>query len=124
MALQLDLRTHEESLERLRDLQRKIRSGLIPGSEIDKQTIRFAEQYLKHVREVVVSNALRWELPHVTTEGEGEVSLEWWQNDKVLTLFIDSPEQVGYLKAWGPHIWREMEEGANPTDQELLNLWC
>jgi len=113
----------DEFSERLRGLLQKIQGGLIPASEIDRHTVELAKQFTRRIYSIIVKNELTWETPHVATDGEGEVSLEWWHRRKALTIFIDPSGQIEYLKAWGPHIWREMEDGTNPADEELLNLW-
>ena len=113
----------DEFLESVRSLPQWIHSSPILVSEIDQQTIKFAEQFIKHLYDLILTNGLTWLSPHVGTDGAGEVSFEWWRNQNVLTIFVNPSGQIEYLKAWGPHIWREMEEGDSPTDQELLNLW-
>jgi hypothetical protein len=119
-----------ESRSKLLDLIRalhlfaeNVRDSLLPGNEMDDKTVKAAEAFLIRLYHLIVDSSSRWTSPHIATDGEGGISLEWWQNGKALTVFVCSSGAIEYLKAWGPHIWNDMEEGENPIDHELLGLW-
>lgn len=110
-------------LARLRVLPLKILDGLIPASPINEQTVQYAEQFLNRIYHLTSSYSLEWVAPHISTEGEGEVTFEWWHDGRVVTFFVNPSGDIEYLCAWGPHIWDEMEERENPSDTELKDLW-
>ena len=68
---------------------------------------------------------MRWAEPHIGSNERGQVTLEWWQDTRTLTLFVRSEEQVDYLKAWGSHIENEMEDGevSRLADFAALSRW-
>lgn len=64
-----------------------------------------------------------WQPVHVSSDAEGGISFEWWNEDRTLTLFTHPDQSTSYLFAWGLNIWTEMETGENPDDSLLLSLW-
>ncbi len=68
---------------------------------------------------------LRWEEPHVGVNEKGQITLEWWQDERSLTIFIRSEDQIDYLKAWGTDIESEMEDGTlyRLADFALVSRW-
>ena len=72
-----------------------------------------------------LARELRWEEPHVGVNENGQITLEWWQGDRSLTVFVRSEDQVDYLKAWGKDIVAEMEEGElnRLSDFATLSRW-
>ncbi|MBS0352253.1 MAG: hypothetical protein JSR33_13930 [Proteobacteria bacterium] len=63
--------------------------------------------------------------PNITANSEGDVVLEWWFNEKKLTIYITS-EQISYIKVAGERI-EDMEDGLlvpqNPNQLEDLFFW-
>lgn len=107
----------------LYDLPRKILENSIQVEPIEQPTLQYAEQFLRHHHQLILGSNLAWKIPHFATEGEGEVTLEWWNNGKVLTIFVNTSGHIEYLRAWGPNIWNDMEDSEDPTDGVLSNLW-
>ena len=52
-----------------------------------------------------------WSEPHIVSNEHGQITLEWWQGPRTLTVFIRTEDQVDYLKSWGSDIESEMEDG-------------
>lgn len=91
-----------------------------------------APSLLAEAREVLallhagaLARGLRWENPHVGVNERGQITLEWRQGERSLTVFVRSEEQVDYLKAWGSHIEKEMEDGelSRLADFASLSQW-
>ena len=63
-----------------------------------------------------------WSTPLVTASEDGEILFEWWRDPKRLSVYIT---ELGaeYIKAWGPHILNEMEEGPADTSKIRRGLW-
>lgn len=57
-----------------------------------------------------MSADLGWVHPHVSSNEYGEISFEWWNGEKKLTLYI-APTQVHYVCSWGPDINANMDAG-------------
>lgn len=66
---------------------------------------------------------MSWPAPHISLDENEGITFEWWRNHKVLTLFVTPAGTIEWLKAWGPNMWTEMEDGESPTNDELLALF-
>lgn len=63
-----------------------------------------------------------WVRPNVTASGEGEVVFGWRRGPKRLTIYIGEKD-IEYVRAWGPDINKDMDDGdANLTDTRQ-SLW-
>jgi hypothetical protein len=85
-------------------------------------TVEVTHRFLVDFHHTIVEHGLTWKHPHISVEDEQTIALEWWGHDKVLTLFVSS-DKVEFLKTWGPHLWNEMDEGENPSSDQLIALW-
>jgi hypothetical protein len=63
-----------------------------------------------------------WVQPHVGANEVGDITFEWWNKNRKLTLYISSNE-VDYIKVWGADIDTEMEDGKLDSDIEFAALW-
>jgi hypothetical protein len=88
-----------------------------------------AHQIIARTREVLallsagaLAHGLHWASPHISSNERGEVTLEWWQDNRSLTLFIRDENQVDFLKAWGYHIEDDMEDGELQTLADFIAL--
>lgn len=52
-----------------------------------------------------------WDNPLVGADSEGNVTLEWWCDERYLTLTI-TDESVDFLRTWGEDTGRDMDDGA------------
>ena len=51
-----------------------------------------------------------WIDPRAGLDESGDVVLEWWRDDRKLTIYVQ-PDSVEYIKSWGPDIENQMESG-------------
>ena len=52
-----------------------------------------------------------WSTPHITTTLQGEVVLEWWKDNRKLTVYLHQDERE-FIKVWGADMETEMESGS------------
>lgn len=64
---------------------------------------------------------LEWTVPHVGLNEAGEVSFEWWNGSKKLTLYV-GPTSIHYVSSWGPHIEEEMDAG-ELSEHGFVSKW-
>ncbi len=64
-----------------------------------------------------------WHNPHVAADEDGDVVFEWWNNDKVLTVYVSGGE-ARYVKGWGHNIETDMEDGEAATSERRRKLWA
>lgn len=105
------------------ELPEIIRSTSMPADPIKTATLLTANQFITRFVNIMTRYEQVYTPPHVSTEGKGEVSFEWWRNEKILTFIVETDGEITCLKVWGVDIWEEMEETSNPTDNELIDLW-
>lgn len=55
-------------------------------------------------------------------EYQSEVRVAWYNREKTLTLFFGENE-ASYLKAWGPSVINDMEDGNIESSEQLLELY-
>jgi hypothetical protein len=63
-----------------------------------------------------------WTEPHVTSNEEGNVTFEWWNKDKKLTVYL-SQHDAWYIKVWGPDVVSEMSDGTAQSSEERQDIW-
>lgn len=90
-----------------------------------KALITEAREAMALLHAGTLARGLRWEEPHVGVNEKGQITLEWWQDERSLTIFIRSEDQMDYLKAWGTDIESEMEDGTlhRLADFALVSRW-
>lgn len=88
-------------------------------------TIKNAHLFLTNLHQLLLNAGLTWHDPHISTEGHGEITLEWWkyEREQCLIFYIEPSGEISYIRAWGPHIYEQMEDGTNPNPSILLSLW-
>ena len=62
-----------------------------------------------------------WQIPHISSSEDGEIVFEWWHGNRKLTVYA-GPQELTYLKSWGPHVVNDMDDGALPDDG-ISSLW-
>ena len=87
--------------------------------------LAYARETLALLHAGALARGLTWVEPHLGSNERGQITLEWWQGTRTLTLFVRSEEQVDYLKAWGSHIENDMEDGevSRLADFAALSRW-
>lgn len=113
----------DDTLKRLADLPRLAHESTLVFNDIDPEVLKSAKSFIKRVYHVIIKNSLVWQTPHVSIDDNDGISFEWWHNGHALTVFVTPFKNIEYLRAWGSKIWEEMEEGENPSDEQLLTLW-
>lgn len=73
---------------------------------------------VQRLKSAVERKGLRWREPGISYE---EQEIFWWRIDKALIVSIDDG-QLCYLKVWGPHMTRDMEDG-RVEDEHFLTMW-
>ena len=90
----------------------------------DREAIAFAETWLVGLYQQVTAHGAPWLAPHVTSSAEGEVVFEWWNDPRKLTVYCTA-EDANYVKAWGPDMVTQMEDGdaTSPAARQQLWMW-
>lgn len=57
--------------------------------------------------------------PLLSSDENGRPTLEWWHEGRKLTVYI---EKAVFVKAWGPNVITEMEDGEIETVQDVKDL--
>ena len=81
--------------------------SLAPSPEI----IVHAREALALLQAGALARGVAWVEPHMSCNERGQVTLEWWKENRTLTLYVRSGNELDYLKAWGSDIASEMQEG-------------
>jgi hypothetical protein len=112
----------ERSLRGLKTLPARVKASVLFENEISDAALVSATGFLKRLGMVIIGAGYDWREPYLSTEDRGDVSFAWRHNDK--SLFVSVTESdVHYLRVWGPNIHTEMDEGINPTNDDLVELW-
>ena len=104
----------QKTINELQVFPETIRRSALDFNPIQFQTVNAAQTFITRFFLLIVNDGQNWVSPHITTEGDGGISFEWWRKEKVLTIFVDPSGSIESLKTWGPNIWDEMEEIIRP----------
>lgn len=88
------------------------------------EAIQDATEWIEQMYEDVVRSELAWRKPHVAADENGDVTFEWWNGDKGLTIYVSANGSVSYLKDWGPDIVDDMEDGLVSTPEKRREMWA
>src|SRR5438045_2100603 len=55
-------------------------------------TIQHAREWLAEMHRVVSSSGKAWLDPMITASEEGEITFEWWNADRKLTIYVSETE--------------------------------
>lgn len=88
------------------------------------EAIHDATEWIEQMYEDVMRSGLAWRKPHVAADENGDVTFEWWNGDKGLTIYVSADDSVSYLKDWGPDIVEDMEDGPVSTSEKRRELWA
>jgi hypothetical protein len=86
------------------------------------KTIETAEKLINNLRSLALKNNWCWSDPLLNISSENEIVLEWWNQEKKLTIYVFE-ELIDYLKVWGADMDNEMEEGAIDLEDDLTEVW-
>lgn len=90
---------------------------------VSLSTVQAAKAFTFSFWHTVTGAGLAWVAPHVASDAQGAVTFEWWHGSHTLAIYVEPGGAVSYLTSWGLHIWDEMDEGASPSRQELIEVW-
>ena len=79
--------------------------------------------WLHRLRQVAESSVWTWREPHVSAGEDGEVLLEWWRQDRKLSLYLGDGTAPEYIKVRGAHIDDDMESGELQSANAFRALW-
>ena len=88
------------------------------------EAIQDATEWIERVYEDVMRSKLVWHKPHVAADEHGDVTFEWWNGDKGLTIYVSADGDVSYLKDWGLDMDDEMEVGSLSTPEQRRDIWA
>lgn len=111
------------TLAEIEQLPQAIRKANLEWETIEPATLTAARSFILRFWFVVNKQLGNWRSPHVASDGNGEVTFEWWCDTRSLTCIVNPDQTVSYLTSWGLHMWDEMEEGENPAPHDLVELW-
>jgi hypothetical protein len=87
-----------------------------------KRAIHKAEKLIKILYKFIENFRYEWISPNITGSSSGEVVLEWWKNQKKITIYL-SPAQIAYIKVYNENI-DDMEDGKLTLDVDsIIQLW-
>lgn len=110
-------------ISELRSFPESVEQGLMDADPIERAAVIAAQSFVTRYFALITKAGLKWKSPHLSTEGEGGVSLEWIKRDRIFTIFVYPNGTIESLMAWGPRIFEDMEEITSPSDEALLKLW-
>jgi hypothetical protein len=84
--------------------------------------INLARRWLRVLYVARESSFKAWISPHVSASEAGEVVFEWWRGPRKLTLYF-GPDDIEYIKVWGPNIDDEMESASLESARDFSALW-
>ncbi len=88
------------------------------------EAIHDATDWIGQMYEDVMRAGLAWRKPHVAADEHGDVTFEWWNGDKGLTIYVSADGGVSYLRDWGLDVVEDMEDGPVSTSEERRELWA
>lgn len=86
------------------------------------KTIDRAEKIINILHSVALKNNWCWHSPLLNISLENELVLEWWNQEKKLTIYV-AEELIDYIKVWGADMDNEMEDGSIDLEDDLTELW-
>ena len=98
--------------------------NVLQEAQLNQSVTERAEVVVALLRQLLADHGLHWHAPTVAhDESDNTVEISWWRANKSLIITIAPDNPVTYLKAWGPNIYTDMEEGQAPSAAQLVALW-
>jgi len=86
------------------------------------RAIEHAGRWIEQAYAVVAAAPTVWHDPYVSSDESGDVSLEWWNGTRKITVYV-TPEIVEYVQMCGPDIVSQMEDGEITCPAVWRKLW-
>lgn len=80
-----------------------------------------AVEHARQLLEDAFHSVRVWQRPLLSASEDGEVTFEWWNGARKLTLYV-GPHHATYVKSWGPRLLDEMEDG-EVGEVTVSSLW-
>jgi hypothetical protein len=94
------------------------------SGEVQQNVPERVHEFIAELHHLVAEHALKWHEPTVShNEDDSTFDVSWWREKKSLIATIEADGAITLLKVWGPHIYNEMDEVENPTEDQLVDLW-
>lgn len=87
-----------------------------------RAAIEAALNWVEKLSQAADSTRFGWSKPYVSSDEDGNVSLEWWKGERKVTIYI-SPQETEYVKVWGTNILTEMADGFVENIRTWLAIW-
>ena len=65
----------------------------------------------------------RWVAPHVSASEIGEITFEWWEDARKLTIYFGD-HSIEVLRVWGPDMDQEMDHHQIVKTAQLAPAWA
>lgn len=65
----------------------------------------------------------RWVAPHVSASEVGEITFEWWEDARKLTIYFGD-HNIEVLRVWGPDMNQEMDHHQIVKTAQLAHAWA
>ena len=98
-------------------------TGKANWETVATETVVAAQSLVARVHGLVHQHGLTWMAPHVSSDGQGAISFEWWRGPRSLTLYAYADGVTESLLAWGADMVSQMESQDNPSDEQICALW-
>lgn len=109
----------DETIEKIYDLVQPTDARDFPAHPLAADN---AAQWFEELHNDIATLGLIWREPMVSSEPEGNIVFEWWRNSRKLTIYV-APDEIEYIKVWGPSMIHEMEDGFVTAPRERQELW-
>lgn len=111
----------DETIEKIYDLIQPTDARDFPAHPLAADN---AAQWLEELHNDIAALGITWHEPKVSSEPEGNIVFEWRQGARRLVVYV-APHAVEFVKAWGPSMIHQMEDGlvVSPHDRQALWLW-
>lgn len=120
--LPADLEGTYADIDALKDLEAGWNGYNVAAPKIE--AIHDATEWIGLIYENILRSGFTWHKPHVAADENGDVTFEWWNGDKGLTIYVSADGSVSYLKDWGLDMVDDMEDGPVSNPEEFRDIWA
>jgi len=89
---------------------------------VSHTTMEYALAWLFDMFAIASRSSSPWHQPNIFASPDAEAVFEWWHQQRSITVYTKEAT-ASYLKAWGPDIYDEMEDGDATAHQVREMLW-
>ena len=70
-----------------------------------------------------VATAAKWKAPFVSADEQGDVSFEWWEGPRKITLYFGD-QTIEMLLVWGKNVETEMQHSELDDVSDFASAWA